>query len=203
MCSFHTIVISLRLNVTLTIPGGFATALFHTHKTQNPWRVRARARACTSPASREHRKLLSKDQKCSCGLVPVPAMFIELTDYIKQCSAITSSSAYFFIQFFFTLPQLPENIALPRWVRDSLRKQQQLECRDGNPCAHSHLQGVRPPADERRRETQLFCYVRRENLYFGLVRLSAYLLFIALLRLIPRFAFMPLPLKGRYSKNGF
>lgn len=103
MCSFHTIVISLRLNVTLTIPGGFATALFHTHKTQNPWRVRARARAraCTSPASREHRKLLSKDQKCSCGLVPVPAMFIELTDYIKQCSAITSSSAYFFIQFFF------------------------------------------------------------------------------------------------------
>lgn len=31
----------------LTIPGGFATALFHTHKTQNPWCVRARARAHT------------------------------------------------------------------------------------------------------------------------------------------------------------
>lgn len=137
----------------------------------------------------------------------MPTVFIELTDYINQCSAITSSSSSFsspsslFI-FFLTSPRLPENIGLPQWVRDSLRRQQQLECSsNGNPGAHSHLQGVRPPAEERCQETQLFCYVRREDLYFGLVRLSAYLLFIALLRLIPPFAFMPHPLKGQYFRS--
>lgn len=105
------------------------------------------------------------------------------------------------LYLFFTLPQLPENIGLPRCVRDSLRRQQQLECSGNeNPGAHSHLQGVRPPAHERcREETQLFCYVRRENLYFGLVTLSAYLLFIAPLRLIPPFCIYASCLKGAIS----
>lgn len=58
---------------------------------------------CSAATSSEHRKLLSKDQKCSCGAVPTLAVFIELTDYINQCRGYC----------FFTLPQLLGKYYLP------------------------------------------------------------------------------------------